>query len=967
MIESPNSESHSRRKWEWQRIFIAAVFLFTLVASNWIYSIGSIGPDSSSKRVTGDEVSQIDTEMDLSDKIAWVGGWPYKYFLRVENDGVAPLWVWSSFRFFLNILIWSIAAGVISVYFLWTRRQRDAESIAQRPRMGQVGLADLLILMLLLALMFGYWRLWIERVRQENDVLAAIEKQGGNCGMNIVVPSPIASILPTYYASIFSRITSVSLNSPNDEILGRVLALPELRRLRIGGGIYDLKKLEQLRTLPYLRELRVSGRELDGQAVAAMGACKQLVSLNLMRTNISTEGLQALSEMSRLRALNLVHTAVDCSKIGKARWLDTVQELVLPHPSASKPINPELGDGVCEKTVLQGLPQLQFVYCQEFDELENGNCMVLEISDCPRLTDIGLDAFQRFDLVLRNVPQLKRVHALHAQWSSRMRANESIGLDPWLRKIEVVGSTQLARLNLFGQGLEEIRVEPNSMQYLGISSEFRSPKFTSSIANPTQISEEKYLNDLPEKSRQRWIDELGRNNGPAHVDLSWLSLQGLDLSSLRNNPGIKVLDLSWTNVAARQLIKLEGMVSLEKIILYGIDLDGTDISRVLAKLPNLRVMAVKSKKIQALNLESLKNVESLFLETEPLDLTKLRLVSIPSLRDKLEFRAQLTSCEIADIPSVQGLSFFRQIPKGARISGMRDLHFFSAGGVGLTDEIVSEVLRCKTLRTLTLAFATQVSPSVLAQIAELPELEYLSVPGCKIDDAFVRSLAKCKKLTGLILDNTSITNDAFKGLGLESMDHFSVNHTSVTEDVVLKVLTNQRIVKLGLAGMKLNAATVDKIARCKQLEEVDFSGTHLDSMCWKALTDFVVQRPLLALFRDAKVDAPSIREMLTERNGLVVDLTGAEDPNLNNGIAVLVDNLLTANRFGATDRIIDTWQPQEDRTWQNPTSIPSRYFANTTPNSNSKSEEMKTNKAAERPRIQGEISLFPFSPRWKSQ
>ena len=147
MIESPNSESHSRRKWEWQRIFIAAVFLFTLVASNWIYSIGSIGPDSSSKRVTGDEVSQIDTEMDLSDKIAWVGGWPYKYFLRVENDGVAPLWVWSSFRFFLNILIWSIAAGVISVYFLWTRRQRDAESISQRPRMGQVGLADLLILM----------------------------------------------------------------------------------------------------------------------------------------------------------------------------------------------------------------------------------------------------------------------------------------------------------------------------------------------------------------------------------------------------------------------------------------------------------------------------------------------------------------------------------------------------------------------------------------------------------------------------------------------------------------------------------------------------------------------------------------------------------------------------------------------------------------------------------------------------
>ena len=917
--------------------------------------------------MTDGEVSQIDTELDLSDKIAWVGGWPYKYFLRVENDGVAPLWVWSSTRFLLNILIWSLVAGLISVYFLWTRRQTDSESIALRPRLGQVGLADLLILMLLLGLMFGYWRLWIERVREESDVQAAIEKQVGNCGRNIVVPWPIQRILPTFYASIFSRITSVSLNSPDDAILGRVLALPELRRLRMGGGIYDLKKLELLRTLPYLRELRVSGRKLDGQAVAAVGACKQLVSLNLMRTNISTEGLQSLSEMPRLRALNLVHTDVDFSKIGKPKWLDTVQELVLPHPSGSKPLNQALGDGVCEKTVLQGMPQLQFVYCQEFDELENGNCVVLEISDCPRLTEIGLDAFQRFDLLLRNVPQLKRVHALHAQCSSRMRADESIGLEPWLRKIEVIGPTQLARFNLFGRGLEEIRVDPNSMQYLGISSEVRSPKSKSLMADSNEPSEGMYLNDIPQKSRQRWIDGLGQNNGPAHLDLSWLTLQGLDLGSLRKNRGVKVMDLSWTNVTARQLIKLEGMDSLERIDLNGCDIDGGDIGRVLIKLPNLRVMSVSPKKIQALNLESLTNIESLFLETEPLDLDRLRLVSLPNLKNKFEFRNTLSRCELADIPSVQGLSFYRQIPKGAKISGLRDLHFFSAGGPGLTDEIVSEVLHCKTLRTLTLAFASQVTPSVLAQISELPELEYLSVPGCNIDDAFVRSLAKCRKLTGLNLDNTSVTSNAFEGLKLESLNHFSVNHTSVTEDIILKVLENQGIVELGLAGMKFNAATVDKIARCKLLEKVDFSSTHLDSSCWKALTDFVVQRPLLALFRDARVDVPSIREMLTDRNGLVVDLTDAEDPNLTNGIAVLVDSFLTANRFSATDRIIDTWQPQEDRTWQKPTLIPSRYLANTAAISNSKSYAKDIGKAEERPRLPGKIPLFPFSPRWKSR
>ncbi len=940
-------------------IVLSTLFLLAFLASNWIYSVQVLLPqDIKARNAIDGYQDKPKVDYLLSDTIAdsRVGGWPFQFYVRVEHAGVPPFVVWSLYRLTLNILVWTLVACIPVGQRMWTQRKaaRETESersesersesersvserpVSERPRRGQVGLWDLMILMLFVALVFGYWRLMAKRLSEEGILAVTIDKLGGVVLREPVVPDPIRAFLPEIYLPFFNRIVSVTLESPTDELLSRVLALPELRRLRLGGGSYDLNRLDSLRKLPYLIDLRVAGRELDGEAVAAIASCKQLISLNLLRTNISTKGFQCMNDMPRLVKLNLVHTSVDFSKVDRPLWFGSLRELALPHPGNASPTVPALGEQVCSKIVLQDWPALQNLICEEFDEPMNRNCVAMEIANCPQLKKIELDAFQRFDLALNDLPELGSVTALHSQWKARLPRTEKLGIEPWVRRMVVKGTPKLKKLSLFAIDLDELKMDPMSPTSLSVISEYRT---TQNLDGQGQIQpdDKNYLDDNPLEKRQRWIDELGKNNGPSNVDLSRFDMKGLDLRPLTKNEGIRDLDLSWTQVAARQLVQLEGSKSLETLILKGSDIDGSGIRRVLAKLPTLRGLRIQSENVVELNLESIEKLETIFLESEPLAWNRLHLVSLPSLKDSFETILPLRACHLVDIPSVQGLSFQSDLPKGATIRGIRDLRLFAAGGLGVTDEIVNEVLHCKQLRSLTLAYATQVSSETLARIAELQDLEHLALPGCNVNDDVMRALSQCKKLTELILDDTSVSDTSFEGFELSALQQFSVNHTSVSEQLIRKVLFSPALSKVGLAGMKLTVESIDKLAKCRLLTEIDFSNTDLDPACWSAVKAMDSTKLSKLLFRNALIDLKSIQFLFDGNAELMLDLSGSEDADFDDGQSSFVGVLLKANRHSDIDRIVDTWYPSESPSRMSPPPIPSR----------------------------NQFRTFCFSPKWK--
>jgi len=920
-----------------------------MIASNWVYSIHLVFPAMQSPEAAPN--ASIDNLLSKSNGDYWTAGWPLKYYVHVKHDGLPSFTTLSFYQLLLNGLVWALIATFMSGYFWLSNRNMSPESEAEKPRTGQVGLLDLFVVMLILALCFGYWRRMMARLSDEKAVAGLVTSYGGRLDESVVVPKVILNIIPAMYHPFFNRIVGVTLESPTDEVLTQVLALPELRRLRLGGGTYDLKRLSELRTLPYLSELRISGRELDSSAVAAIASCKQIVSLNVMRTNISTDGMAAMSNMPRLGKLCLIHTLVDVSKLQEPNWKKAMTELVLPHPGNATPPNPELGDDVCAKIVLRDWPALKILTCNEYDELENKNCVVLEVDNCPELSEIKLDQFQRFDLVLNNLPALTRVATMDSQWKTRMRKTESIGVDLWVRKFIQSRTPKLSNLKLFGRDLERLSLDSATLPYLGISTEYRSPiKEALTSFSMEENRADVFLDDIPVEQRQAWIDELGKANGPAEVDLSSTELQGVDLSPLANNTGLRDLDLSWTMLSARQLAKLEGS-SIEKIVLNGNEIDGPNLCRVIPKLPALRELRIFSDKIKELDLESIEKLETIFLEAGPRDFTNLRLVSMPSLRETFDVRWPLRKCELIDVPSIQGLSFQFSLPTGATIRGLRDLKFFAAGGSSITDELMNEVLNCKQLRFLTLAYATQVSNSMLAKIAELPELEYVALPGCNVNDETIQILSKCKKLTELLLDDTAVTDSSFEGFDLARLRKFSVNYTEVTEATVNKVIANQTFLRLGLAGMKLSVDTVERIAKGKLLSELDLTETQLDAESWKAMAEYLHKENLRLILRDAKIDVKRVQEIFSTRSFLVLDLTGSTDVDLQDGSDAMSQYLLNTNRFSMTDRVVDSWQ------LANETVRPVRKVVK----SSAGTFTMKS-----RPVVQGTIRHFPFSPRWKA-
>jgi hypothetical protein len=879
----------------------------------------------------------------------WTMGWPFKFYSIVDYPGLPALHSFSWARLAANLVAWVLVGLCIASYLRLSRPSKTAEPTNTSARTGQVKLLDLFVIMTLFAVAAGYWRLWENRKRIESKLAMTIVEKGGAVETQIVVPAILRQLLPQEYLLIFSRITAATLESPSNELLEQVLSVPELRCLRLGGGDYDLNKLAKLRTIPFLRELRVSGRDLDGEAVASIGSCKQLLCLNLMRTNISNDGIKAISDLPRLRSLNLVHTTVSFSKIGKPTWAQTVQDLFLPHPGREATIDTHLGDGVCEKHVIRGWPELRLLRCIEHDESENARCVDLEIAECPKLVEIGLDAFQRFDLKLSDLSELTQVSAEIPQWVTRLSTGVKTGRNVFLRKLNLHNVPKLASVQVTGKGLEDLALQTAGLQLLKISTAyFRSPMALKGEGTSRQL---RFDDGSSLAVRQNWIDQIGQNVGPTKADLSWLTLTNVNLAPLANNSGLKELDLSHSYVTENQLLQLAGSKSLERIELLGTELSGASLAKVLSKLNSLKHLRTNSRNLRLINLEAIENVQRIFHVQEPRDFERLRLVSMPNLQETFEARSPLRSCQLVGIPSVRGLSFQSHLPRNTKIEGLRDLQFFSAGGPTLTDTIVSEVLACKQLKSLTLAYASNVSSHVLAQIVDLSELEYLSIPGCKIDTAFVQSLHKLKKLRGIVLDDTSVSDESFAGVDLIDIKQFSVNRTQVTDQLIQKILAKPTLTHIGLAGLDVSTSTIEKIVKCMGLEWIDLSDTALDSRSWAALSKFDTEKKTLFLFRNAKVDFKTVKKLMIDNRSIRLDLTDAIDPITNEDSYSLSQHLLNSMSYNDLERVFDTWHPKEL----------SERFMIEDPDEMALQGQRNDGPS----RMPGEIFTFLFSPDWK--
>ena len=305
------------------------------------------------------------------------------------------------------------------------------------------------------------------------------------------------------------------------------------------------------------------------------------------------------------------------------------------------------------------------------------------------------------------------------------------------------------------------------------NSAFRIGEPGNSFTNRVGDTEPGFLNasDIPLRTRQKWIDDLS-NCAIASLDLELVPLHDVKLNKLNENKSIRNLMLGKSGIVQSQLAAMEEMHQLEELSLLGIFVDDRTINSLLRSLPKLRRLVCEPVGVKNVQIKNKSEIESLFIRPNrqmresvevysgpniafdlPLNIIRLESLSIANatkLQDNFISKVPTAQVHIEGAPALKGLSFQHPLPSDAVIQNVRDLVFFAAGGPTCSDAIVNEVLNCKSLKSLTLAF-TDLKSATLQRIANLTELESLTMTGSKIDNEFLASLSKLQKLRKLQL------------------------------------------------------------------------------------------------------------------------------------------------------------------------------------------------------------------------
>ena len=627
------------------------------------------------------------------------------------------------------------------------------------------------------------------------------------------MPAPLSNFLRREDCVPFLRLTSVSLASPKSELLSKVAKIDTLQSLSISGGDYDLRSLDDLPQRGMLHELRIMGRKLDEGAIAMIAGCKSLQYLNLMRTNITADGVKALGDMPRLRELNLIHTDVKLSEFTDPPVAKSLRYISLPHGPA----------GTSDELLIENWPELEGIECVECDTFRNTKPVAFKVRNCPQLQKITLDVLQDFELTLENLPELKSIVGAAYQIKMRIKETEFTPTIPTLSKIDFKAVPNLGVTNFLADRLQSIQIA--DAPQLALCFNFPS-------TNDAMIGGEVEPSTTVSASiRQNWVNDLGKSDGPGKLSFTTMPVSDLDLTPLKQNKSLKAFDLSATDLTDYSQLSGAG---IEVLRMPNRPFSAKDIERLARSLPNLKELLFERFTMSDLQLENMPTLKKIFNQQNTmgqfampnirLRLEKIRLVNMPELTEDIDLFPFVSKINIENAPSLTGLSFERPMPAGATVQGLRDLRYFAAGGATMNDAVMREVLNCKGLQKLTLAYSA-VSPEMLQRIGELSSLKYLVLTGSQVNDAVLASWSNTAELKTLALDKTQITSASLPQiLSLNNLESLAIDGSLLTDESFAAISKLNRLKSLSIAGATLSRTRMNEIAQMIALKELDLSG-----------------------------------------------------------------------------------------------------------------------------------------------
>ena len=837
-----------------QSVFAIVVVMSAMIMfANWPLQYVAVSE-------SGSVGAMIDFDLETGGDLPVMAGWPYTYWVRYpDRVGDAGSGVFSIASLLLNLALLCVPAAILVVYVF--RRDRATHSKGR----FSLSIADLLVFTLVLAAPFGWLRYQKSHAEKVGKEVWALRSGGHGVRTSSWVPRILQPYLPHTLVGRLIHIRDVQIENPTEEMVGKVVAIPTLTSLRLGGGSYDLRLLDALAHRIHLTDLRIAGRPVDARVIQMVAANPQLDTLNLMRTNVSAIALHDLSESANLRRLNLMHTDVQLADLGKPAWAENIEVMLLPHPDA--------GDDA--SLVIEGWPRLKELTINELDTQRNSQAMTVRLADLPKLETLQLDLFQKFDLELQSLPELTTIKGLFDNWQLRVPRGGAMPGAIWCRKLIVGDLPKLETLNFYAVNIEEflLRGSPKIAQ-LGIGA-----------FQYTNEQYDTYAGALDAKAAKALVRGIGKSEGPGAINLDSVPLKGVDLSPLTQNKQITALYLANSESSIKEWKKLEPMKWLKELRLTGNTIGKRDVAWALKTFPELNVLecAANPNDFDAVRFDQEKlelvghpNLETLSIGSGAWQygyFESVRVVDMPSLKMPVWVN-QTESLEIKNAANLQGFVLSSPLPQQWAIDELSGVKFFAVGGKRITDDVAKSILNAHDLETLTLAH-TSVTPEMLAKLP-LEKVTGLHLPGSEVTDDVVAQWPELSRLVKLDLRDTKVTGKSFSHL-LQSRDLqiLRLDHCTASASDLARIKSMPELAELAVAGIQMNADALAPLLQFGKLQALDLSDTTLDA---KLLDSIAKSRTdlLLLVMRNCEVDQDAFLRLVRAKPSLVFDLTGSD-------------------------------------------------------------------------------------------
>ncbi len=743
-----------------------------------------------------------------------MAGWPLRYsiYYEFEATGIQNRF-WSPRNLCVNVVAAIVICLAVYCFTLWRSRTIDKPN---QGRSTRIVFDSLVAFLILLVPATAYGLLW----KRRSDQLTIVRSlsRNGNCYVAAWLPEPIVNRVPKQLADVFMRVRQAKLYSPDDDLVRKVARFDSLDALEITSGTFEADSIAPLTDSPHLESIGLYRQRITQDTADTIAKMNWLRRVAFAGSNLTSTQLHALDSLQYLKEVDVHGTNIRLAELGKPKWSESVEQMWLPRPHS----------GQSDSLTLHGWPKLKSLSVSRFNLQLNEQTLDLSLKDLPRLEVLRLNRVQKHALQIHDAPRLMRIDEDVQTLFFALGADDKAPGLTWVVDADFKNLPSMRRISCFGADLRSLKISNlPGLRHLELGAYFI---LSGGLA---------VIKDVDQESVQSWIDSIGESSGPVLLDLTGLSLDGIDLSPLVKNQRLRRLRLGHTGVTFQQLQSLDGMRQLDSLAISDCSLEGDELSWIVEAFPQLRDLAVNVAALERFDL--VKN-DLKFLRTSRYEkLAHLRLEEVPNLNAYFHLAKCPDQLVIRDAPQVRGFALESPWPVGARLEGLRDLEWFSIGGGQIDDSVVEAVLDCPKIDRITLAYPS-ISKEALKDLGELTELTTIEVPGAEVDDDVTDHWRGIRRLNRANFADTKIAAGTLYWLsGIESMRELSLRRVTLSDEAADALTSLTQLTYLDLSNAEIDDDALIRLLRLNSLEELDLSGWSIS----EPLMDAIVQNQAL--------------------------------------------------------------------------------------------------------------------------